>query len=55
MELSFSPSSSADAKKTCYKVVEVKNQKGFGLNLGIVKFNKDKLNLTSDMYQKVDC
>jgi hypothetical protein len=55
MELSFSPSFSPDAKKTCYKVVEVAKSSGFGFNLGVVKGNRDRSSLTNDVYQKVDC
>jgi hypothetical protein len=55
MELSFAPFSSADAKKTCYKVVEVQKSSGWGFNLGVVKGSKDKSSLTNDVYQKVDC
>ena len=55
MELAFSPSFSPDAKKTCYKIVEVKKHSGFRFNLVVVKGNRERSSLTNDVYQKVDC
>jgi hypothetical protein len=55
MELPFSTSFSPDAKKTCYKIIEVNKKSGSGVNLGFVKWHHSKTSLTFDTFQKVDC
>ena len=51
MELSFSPSFSPDAKRTCFKILEKHKRQGGGFDIGIVKSHHSKTYKSFDTFQ----